>query len=54
MAEVLLLNASYEPLAVITQRRAVSLLLKGRVEAACTEEVEIQGASLWAKLPEGR
>jgi 5-methylcytosine-specific restriction endonuclease McrA len=51
MAEVLLLNASYEPLAVITRRRAVSLLLKGRVEAACTEEVEIQGVSNALAIP---
>jgi 5-methylcytosine-specific restriction endonuclease McrA len=51
MAEVLLLNASYEPLAVITRRRAVSLLLKGRVEAACAEEIEIQGASRPLHIP---
>ncbi|GAB4425893.1 MAG: HNH endonuclease [Anaerolineae bacterium] len=51
MTEVLLLNASYEPLAVITQRRAVTLLLKGRVEAACTEAVEIQGAASPLHIP---
>jgi 5-methylcytosine-specific restriction endonuclease McrA len=51
MAEVLLLNASYEPLAVITRRRAVSLLLKGRVEAACSETVEIQGAANPLPIP---
>lgn len=51
MTEVLLLNASYEPLAVITRRRAVSLLLKGRVEAACSEAVEIQGAANPLPIP---
>lgn len=51
MANVLLLNASYEPLAVITRRRAVSLLLKGRVEAACAEEIEIQGAANPLRIP---
>lgn len=51
MTEVLLLNASYEPLAVITRRRAVSLLLKGRVEAACSEEIEIQSASSPLHIP---
>lgn len=51
MVRVLLLNASYEPLAVITQRRALSLLLKGRVEAACSEAVEIQGASSTLHIP---
>lgn len=45
MADVLLLNASYEPLAVITRRRAVSLLLKERVEAVSAELVKIQGAT---------
>ncbi len=51
MVDVLLLNASYEPLAVITQRRALSLLLKGRVEAACTDLIEIQGASHTLRVP---
>ena len=42
MNTILLLNASYEPLAVVTRRRALSLLLKGRVEAACEEMVELR------------
>jgi hypothetical protein len=45
MADVLLLNASYEPLAVITRRRAVSLILKERVEAVSAELVKMQGAT---------
>lgn len=51
MADVLLLNASFEPLGIITQRRAVSLLLKGRVEAASREAVEIQGVSDVLRVP---
>ncbi|NJN93700.1 MAG: HNH endonuclease [Anaerolineales bacterium] len=51
MANVLLLNASYEPLAVITQRRAMSLLLKGRVEAAGPEIIELRGVSGALTLP---
>jgi 5-methylcytosine-specific restriction endonuclease McrA len=34
MGHVLLLNASFEPLTVISDRRAVSLLLRDRVDAA--------------------
>jgi 5-methylcytosine-specific restriction endonuclease McrA len=45
MARVLLLNAGYEPLAVITHRRALSLLMKDAVEAACDEQVPVQGVS---------
>jgi 5-methylcytosine-specific restriction endonuclease McrA len=51
MAEVLLLNASYEPLAVITQRRAMALLLKGRVEAASSEGHEMCGVSGPFRVP---
>ncbi len=45
MMSVLLLNASYEPLAVIPQRRAMSLMLRERVEPATEEGVTIQGTS---------
>jgi 5-methylcytosine-specific restriction endonuclease McrA len=48
---ILLLNAAYEPLAVIPQGRALSLLMKGRVEAACTEAVEIRTVSSVLHLP---
>jgi len=48
---VLLLNASYEPLAVIPQRRAMSLMLRGRVDAATEDAVTIQGASNVLHIP---
>ena len=48
---ILLLNASYEPLSVVTQKRALSLILKGRVDAACDEAVEIQGVSRRLQIP---
>jgi 5-methylcytosine-specific restriction endonuclease McrA len=51
MASVLLLNASYEPLAVITDRRAVSLIMKGRVEAACEEATELSSISIDLHVP---
>ena len=48
---VLLLNASYEPLAVIPQRRAMSLLLRGRVDAATEDAVTIQGGTSAFRVP---
>ncbi len=51
MAQVLLLNASYEPLAVITLRRALSLMLRGRVEAASEEAVTLHGVSSSMRIP---
>jgi 5-methylcytosine-specific restriction endonuclease McrA len=51
MVAVLLLNASYEPLAVIPQRRAVSLMLRDRVDAATEEAVTMQGASAAFHVP---
>ena len=50
-AGVLLLNASYEPLAVVTRRRAVSLLMRGRVEAACEDVTEVQGCNGVLQIP---
>lgn len=51
MSSVLLLNASYEPLAVITRRRALSLIMRGRVEAASAEAIEIHGVSEIFNIP---
>ncbi len=51
MAEILLLNASYEPLAVITQRRALALWLKGRVEAVTPDSVELAGITGTLQIP---
>jgi len=51
MTSVLLLNMSYEPLGVITQRRALSLLMRGRVEAACEESLEMRGATCILHIP---
>jgi 5-methylcytosine-specific restriction endonuclease McrA len=48
---VLLLNASYEPLAVIPRRRAMSLMLRGRVDAATEEAVTVRGASNVLRIP---
>lgn len=51
MAHVLLLNASYEPLAVVTQRRALALLIRDRVEAASTDSIALQGATATLEIP---
>lgn len=51
MVAVLLLNASYEPLAVLSSARAISLWLRGRVEAATDETVTLRGATQGLTLP---
>jgi hypothetical protein len=48
---VLLLNASYEPLGVITRRRAISLILREVVDAACDQATEIRGTSSTVNIP---
>ena len=51
MVQVLLLNASYEPLAFITKRRAISLIMRGRVDAACNETIQVRGVSTILNIP---
>lgn len=51
MVAVLLLNASYEPLAVIPARRALSLLLRDRVDAATEELAPVISPSNALKIP---
>lgn len=51
MGDVLLLNASYEPLTTITSRRAVALLLRGRVEAATEHTFSLQGVVNKVHIP---
>ncbi|KAA3665047.1 MAG: HNH endonuclease [Chloroflexi bacterium] len=51
MVSVLLLNASYEPLAVIPKRRALSLLLRERVDAATDDVVPLRGISTSLNIP---
>ncbi|MEZ4865272.1 MAG: HNH endonuclease [Caldilineaceae bacterium] len=51
MSAILLLNASYEPLAVIPARRALSLLLRERVDAVTDERVKIPTASNDLAIP---
>ncbi len=48
---VLLLNASSEPLSVIPDRRALSLMLRGRVVAATDETISMQAATYAVEIP---
>ncbi len=49
---ILLLNASYEPLTVVTLARAVKLLLRGRAEAASAEHVTVSSAAQTMAVPQ--
>ena len=49
---ILLLNASYEPLTVVTMARAVKLLLRGRVEAVSAEHVTVSSAAQTLAVPQ--
>ena len=51
--EVLVLNASYQPLAVVGDRRAVTLLLAGRAESVAAEEAPpvFRSASMVIEIP---
>src|SRR5512138_2234827 len=49
---ILLLNASYEPLAVLSLPHAVNLLLRDRVEPAVLEQVAVHAASRRLDVPE--
>lgn len=51
MVAVLLLNATYEPLSVIPEQRALALLLRDRVDAATDETLVLHGASAAFVLP---
>ncbi|MBI4571701.1 MAG: HNH endonuclease [candidate division NC10 bacterium] len=51
MEQVLLLNATYEPLQVITWQRAIRLVTLGRVEVVEETDREVRSFSLVVKLP---
>jgi hypothetical protein len=53
---ILLLNASYEPLAVLSLPHAVSLLLRERVEPVTEEQLTLRGSAsgiavVWLEMP---
>lgn len=51
MQRSLLLNASYEPLRVITWQKAIVMLVKGKVEVVASYERDIRGVSISIRLP---
>lgn len=51
MKRSLLLNASYEPLRVITWQKAVVLLVKGKVEVIASHGLMIRGVTVTLELP---
>ena len=48
---ILLLNATYEPLTVIPLRRAISLLVRGRVDAATEDVVMLRSVAEAYEIP---
>ena len=51
MANVLLLNATYEPLSVLSLRRAAKLLLKDRAEPVAADSVSLVGPVRTLSIP---
>ena len=51
MNTILLLNASYEPLAVIPARRALSLLMRDRVDAVTEELINVSTTAQKLSIP---
>jgi 5-methylcytosine-specific restriction endonuclease McrA len=51
MNHILLLNASYEPLAVIPRRRALSLLMRDCVEGVTDELIKLHSTSQTVNIP---
>lgn len=51
MEHTLVLNASYEPVNVVTWKRALTLLYQGKVEVLAEYDREIHSISITVKLP---
>lgn len=51
MDRTLLLNATYEPLRIVSWQKAITLLTKGKVEVVAVYDREIRGVSITFKLP---
>jgi 5-methylcytosine-specific restriction endonuclease McrA len=51
MEQTLVLNASYEPLRIISWQKAMTLLFQGKVEVIAVYDREIRGVTVRVKLP---
>src|SRR5437879_9282501 len=51
MEQTLVLNATYEPLRIISWQKAMTLLFQGKVEVIAVYDREIRGVTVRVKLP---
>ena len=51
MDQTLVLNASYEPLRVVSWQKAITLLFQGKVEVIAVYDREIRGVTVRVRLP---
>jgi 5-methylcytosine-specific restriction endonuclease McrA len=51
MDQTLVLNATYEPLRVVSWQKAITLLFQGKVEILAVHDREIRGVTVRVKLP---
>jgi 5-methylcytosine-specific restriction endonuclease McrA len=51
MDQTLVLNASYEPLRVVSWQKAITMLFQGKVEVIAVYDREIRGVTVRVQLP---
>ncbi len=51
MEQTLVLNATYEPLRIVSWQKAITLLFNGKVEVIAVHDREIRGVTVRVKLP---
>ena len=51
MDQTLVLNATYEPLRIVSWQKAMTLLFQGKVEVIAVYDREIRGVTVRVKLP---
>ena len=51
MSRALVLNATYEPLRIVSWQKAITLLFQGKVEVIAVYDREIRGVTVRVKLP---
>jgi hypothetical protein len=51
MEHTLVLNATYEPLRIVSWQKAITLLFQGKVEVIAVYDREIRGVTVRVKLP---
>ena len=51
MEQTLVLNATYEPLRVVSWQKAITLLFQDKVEVLAVHDREVRGVSIRIRLP---